>query len=255
MGRPCQASFVPRRASARCPISVDIRLLRMARSASAATRWGLAARRAARFSLLETPEIPVPQRRCAVARLLLPERPMSIFLLLAFGVCLLAAITDLRRATIPNALTYPVITLAPLLHVAFALHARSRASFALLEGGYSLLGIVSCGALPYLMWRKQALGGGDLKLFAALGALLLPRLSFQVELYVFSIGVLIACAQMAYRGRLFATVFSGLCALIPARCRSENSSRLEPALVSWFRLGPCFAFGVLWHLLMNWKGF
>ena len=131
---------------------------------------------------------------------------MLLFLLVAFVLCSIAAIADVRRSAIPNALTYPVIALAPLLHVARTLDAGAGPSLALLQGGYSLIGMLSCAALPYVMWRKRALGGGDLKLFAALGALLLPRLSFQVELYVFAIGALVVCGQFAYQGRLFAAL-------------------------------------------------
>jgi prepilin peptidase CpaA len=180
---------------------------------------------------------------------------MSIFLWLSLGMCLVAAVSDLTRRTIPRALTMPVIVLGPVLHAVVTWHAGSRPSHALLEGAYSVLGIATCAALPYLMWRKNALGGGDLKLFAALGALLLPRLSFEVERDVFLIGVLVACGQLAYRGRLFRTLIDALRAPFQMRHRAKPEADLEPALSDWFRLGPCFALGVLCEAVLNSRPF
>src|SRR4051812_27757147 len=122
---------------------------------------------------------------------------MSVLLLIGFLVCVVAAVSDLWRGTIPNALTYPLIALSPPLRIALSLLSGYTLSDALLEGGLSLVGIVACGAVPYFMWKRQAIGGGDVKMFAGLGALLLPRFGFEAELYVFVAACLLAPAELA----------------------------------------------------------
>jgi prepilin peptidase CpaA len=74
---------------------------------------------------------------------------------------LTAAIIDWRTGKIPNWLTLPALALAPLVH------------FAALGGpglAFSVFGLLGCGLLPYFLFRMDAMGGGDVKLLAALGA-------------------------------------------------------------------------------------
>jgi prepilin peptidase CpaA len=47
------------------------------------------------------------------------------------------------------------------------------------------------------------MGGGDLKLFAAIGALLQPLLGIEAEAYALFTAAIIALANLAYRGSLF----------------------------------------------------
>lgn len=87
--------------------------------------------------------------------------PTAHFVLLA--ALLLAAWTDLRRHKIPNALTYPALALCLA-----ASYFDSRLDGLL----FSLMGIVVCGGLMLLAWLSGALGGGDVKLAAVMGAAL-----------------------------------------------------------------------------------
>jgi len=73
----------------------------------------------------------------------------------------LAAWTDLRRRVIPNRLTYPALAL--ILAIPLGL-SDWDGLFA------SLLGAAVCGGLLMLAWLAAALGGGDVKLAAVLGA-------------------------------------------------------------------------------------
>src|SRR5437868_4142363 len=77
----------------------------------------------------------------------------------------IAAYTDIRYRKIYNKLTFPLLGLAPLIQLAV----HGWAGF-----GSSLLGGVSvAGALLLLsLFAGRGLGGGDLKLLVALGALL-----------------------------------------------------------------------------------
>ena len=97
---------------------------------------------------------------------------MSILLLVGLAACLLAAVIDLWRGTIPNALTYPLLVASPLLHFGLAWESGQSLPAALGAVGLSLAGLLLCSAVPLFMWWKGAIGGGDVKLFAAMGALL-----------------------------------------------------------------------------------
>src|SRR5687767_10166147 len=79
----------------------------------------------------------------------------------AVGLAAAAAITDWRTGRIPNWLTLPPLVAAPVAYVAAAG----------LDGLLpSLLGMLVCGAPPYILFRRGAMGGGDVKLLAAVGA-------------------------------------------------------------------------------------
>ncbi len=178
---------------------------------------------------------------------------MSLLLLTGLALCFAAAISDLWRGTIPNALTYPVIALSPLLHFGLALYSGEPWRAAFLQGALSLLGILACGVVPYFMWRKQAIGGGDVKLFAAIGGLLLPQCGFEAELYVFVCASLVAPAQLAYQGKLLRTVWNiGQQAVNLVRPAARRTP-LAPAAMTWFRLGPCFVLGFLVELVLHWR--
>src|SRR4051794_35153493 len=103
---------------------------------------------------------------------LLSELP----LVLACAATLVAAWSDAKTGRIPNLLTLPLLPLGLGLGA--------------LEGGLvgfgsAVLGCLLCFAVPYGLLRcsrGKAIGGGDVKLFASLGALLGPNAGLEVEL-------------------------------------------------------------------------
>jgi Flp pilus assembly protein protease CpaA len=86
---------------------------------------------------------------------------MSAAHAILFAALLLAAWTDFRRRIIPNWITYPA--LAASLALAFL-------RFDLEGFAASLLGAAVCGGLLFPAWLSGALGGGDVKLAALIGA-------------------------------------------------------------------------------------
>ena len=88
----------------------------------------------------------------------------------ALGTALIAAMTDARTGRIPNWLTLGSLGLALLWQVG------------LWQGNFTvdaLLGIAAGGLIPlaaHVVTRGRAIGGGDVKLLAALGAWLGPEL-------------------------------------------------------------------------------
>lgn len=124
----------------------------------------------------------------------LSELPLT----LACGVTVLAAWLDAKTGRIPNLLTLPV------LPIGLALGALDSGLWGL---GSAALGILFCLAVPYGLFRASkgaAIGGGDVKLFAAIGALLGPLAGLRIELA--SLLVLCVCAlvTLAWRGELLA---------------------------------------------------
>lgn len=90
---------------------------------------------------------------------------------------------DCRRDAIPNRLTAAAFALALGGHFA-------RGGFQ--DVGLSIAGAVLSGAVPLFMYLRGAIGAGDVKLFAALGAALHPLAGLEAEAYAFVAGAVIA---------------------------------------------------------------
>lgn len=124
----------------------------------------------------------------------LSELPLA----LACGVTLLAALHDAKTGRIPNLLTLPVLPMG------LVLGALDSGLWGL---GSAALGVLLCVVVPYALFRASrgvAIGGGDVKLFAAIGALLGPLAGLRIEFA--SLLVLCVCAlvTLTWRGELLA---------------------------------------------------
>lgn len=120
--------------------------------------------------------------------------PFSGVVLLATAI---AAVTDARSGRIPNALTLPLIGLVPLAQfVANGL------------GGLlsSALGAALCALPPLVLFFRDAMGGGDLKLFAGIGAALGVSRGLELELTAYGVAALIALCLLVRQKRLAATL-------------------------------------------------
>ena len=105
--------------------------------------------------------------------------------ILSVGICAVAAFTDLRSGTIPNWLTLPVLGAGLWV-----------------QGIGAVTGALLCGIVPFLLHRLRAMGGGDVKLFAVLGALLGAGAGLEAELAAFCIGGVTGVALWVVRGEL-----------------------------------------------------
>lgn len=156
--------------------------------------------------------------------------------LIAHGLALLiaaiAAVTDFRTGEIPNWLTLPPLVAAPL-------------AYGIIDGLWaavaSIAAIAVCGLVPYLLFRRGAAGGGDVKLFAAIGAVAGMAIGIEVQLVTFMVAAVISLGRLAWHGKLFKTLansaFLGLNPILPQRWRRE----VAPELMTMVRLG-AFAF-------------
>lgn len=148
----------------------------------------------------------------------------------AIVATLIAAITDARSGRIPNWLTYPLLAFGPVLSVLSP--APWYTSLAL-----SVFGIFSCALVPVLLFARSAMGGGDVKLLAALGGLLGPYSGIEVQFFSFCVVSLVLLGRMAWDGKLFAMLRNVLLAgghlFLPKSMRRP----LEPTLMTNMRMG------------------
>jgi prepilin peptidase CpaA len=161
---------------------------------------------------------------------------------LAVAVAAVAAVTDHRTGHIPNWLTLPA------LFAGLFLGGMIGAAEGLLR---SFFGALLCGAVPWLLWRRGALGGGDVKLLAALGALLGVFAGLEAELYGFLAGAVLSMGKLAWEGKLLGTLRNAgrttLNVLLPSRHRKE----LRPELMTEYRMGGAIFIGTafaVWNL-------
>jgi prepilin peptidase CpaA len=162
--------------------------------------------------------------------------------IIATGV---AAATDARTGLIPNWLTLTLV----LAGVGLQAVARGTAGLVL-----ALSGLTICGVLPWLLHRGtqgKAIGGGDVKLFAGLGAVAGPFVGLEIQLSAFLLLGVFALIQLAFRGQLFRvlrnSLFLALNPLLPAKWKQP----LESASLTEMRMGPAIAVAVVSVLLRD----
>ena len=105
----------------------------------------------------------------------------------------IAAPIDLRTGRIPDRLTLPVLFAAPLI---------AGLADGVLGLASSLLGLALAAAVPLAAHARGAMGGGDVKLFAALGALLGASDALAIELAALSLVCALGLARWIDRGEL-----------------------------------------------------
>src|SRR5512140_1711122 len=127
------------------------------------------------------------------------------FLLAAVLLTGLAAWFDWRTGEIPNWLTLSPLAIAPVGHGITGL-VKEGWGAAGLGVVFSLVGVVTCGLIPLLLYRSGAIGGGDVKLLGALGAVLRPFVGIETEMYAFIVAALYAPVRLAYEGKLLRTL-------------------------------------------------
>lgn len=179
---------------------------------------------------------------------------MIYFLLAAAVLAAIAAAYDVRSWEMPNWLTLGALLVAPFAHVAIALtafHMKLHAS--LLEGWGSLLGAITCSFVPAILYRQEAIGGGDVKLLAAIGAILQWRLGLEAEMYSFFAAGLIAPAFLAYEGKLFRTLKNTALLAANPLLPKKKRRQVEPALLTWFRFGPAIFIGTAVTAYLHWR--
>ncbi|HKO49131.1 MAG TPA: A24 family peptidase [Polyangiaceae bacterium] len=175
---------------------------------------------------------------------------MTPFDFAAVTLTAIAAGYDLRTGHIPNWLTFGSLIAAIGAHAVFgAIHGGSA------ELGYAVgdavIGALVCSAVPAIVFFRGGMGGGDVKLFAALGAICSARDGLLAESYSFVIALLLAPISLAYQGKLIRTLANTV-ALATNVFRQPESRRVAPPeLSTWFRLAPAIFLGTSVMLVLG----
>jgi prepilin peptidase CpaA len=111
----------------------------------------------------------------------------SVLIIWAPLICALAvaAVIDARQRRIPNWLTFGLM-LAGLIRAAF----MGSHNFS-----HALLGILVGGAIPLVLYMISAVGGGDVKLLAAIGAWVGPGPAILIFMVQALLGLVIVLTQ------------------------------------------------------------
>jgi prepilin peptidase CpaA len=136
----------------------------------------------------------------------------SLPLWTALAVCLAAAAVDLRSRRIPNVLTLGALAAGFVLQGALAGPAGLVHAFA---------GALAAGLPALAVFALRGMGGGDVKLLAACGALLGPAAALQLLLATAVAGGVLAAAAIAAR-----------------RAWTVTGSYLQALALHWRRRGP-----------------
>jgi prepilin peptidase CpaA len=163
---------------------------------------------------------------------------------LAVGSAAAGAISDVKTGHIPNWLTLGVLAVAPLAW--FGATAASEGPAAGLHAlGGSVLAAFLCGLGPAMLFFRGGIGGGDVKLFAALGAVLGLRVGLHAELFSFVFCAAFVPGKLAWQGRLFSVLRRTLSMLANPFLPRARRHPSPPELAMRLRLGPAIFFGTI----------
>lgn len=179
---------------------------------------------------------------------------MVPFLVAAIVIAAVAAISDFRNGIIPDKLTIPTLLGAPVAYLVRGVATHAGTEQAVMEAGWSLAGAIGCAAIPLLLYRQGGIQFGDVKLFAALGAVLQPAVGFEAETYGFVAAALIAPARLAYEGKLLATIKNTLALVVNPFMPKEKRRTIDQEMMTWFRMGPAIFVGTCVAALLHWRG-
>lgn len=177
---------------------------------------------------------------------------MTLVLTLALATAATAAYTDIKRGEIPNWLTFGAFCAGVLASVALAARTGDPKAILLAFLG-ALAGGLACAILPFLLWRSGVMGGGDVKLFIALGTLCHVATGLDIELTSFIAGSLVAPIQLAFRGQLLATAKRIGILLANIVLPADRRTKLPHAEMTWFRFGPAILLATLWVTWSQWS--
>lgn len=166
----------------------------------------------------------------------------TVLTTIAVGI---AMVTDMRWRRIPNLLTFPTMLLGLVLRTTF----QGGEGFAL-----SLCGMLAAPVLLLLLHAGRGLGMGDIKLAAAVGAILGPPLTLVAVLLTALAGGVVALVAQLRPGGLLAQMLSTVLIGVPVLGRwAQRAHRREhdPSTLT-IPYGVGIAIGSLSTLVVYW---
>jgi prepilin peptidase CpaA len=178
--------------------------------------------------------------------------PYHLSLAAAVAIALAGALFDWRTGKIPDRLTLGMLLVAPIAHAAWAYDVDPVAMSALRGCASSLLGAAAGGVLPFLLLRAGGVGGGDVKLCLALGAITGPGFAFHAVTYAMIAALAHGLALVVRRNALGETWRNVLRLFQWGRGRRRGNDSVPSASMTTMRfafsilVGTCWAGAVLW---------
>jgi prepilin peptidase CpaA len=174
------------------------------------------------------------------------------FLVAAVLVAAVAAWFDWRTGEIPDAVTLAPLLAAPVAHGVLAA-LRGGFQAAVQAAGFSVLGAAVVVLVPAALYRAGAIGGGDVKLFAALGALMRTLIGVEAEFYACMAAAIIALGQLAYHGKLFRVLANTFALAINPFLPKAKRREVPPEQLTWARFGPAIFVGTAAAAVLHWR--
>ena len=179
--------------------------------------------------------------------------PATVYLFaFAIAVTAIGAWTDWRTGQIPNWLTFGAFGVAMVGHAVYGFM-TSTPRGAAEAAGFTLLGALACALVPLILYRVEAIGGGDVKLLAALGAILHPMMGVEAELYGFLAVALIMPAKLAWDGKLTKVLLNTLAIVKNVFLPKEKRKEIPQEALTSVRFGPGIFAGTCGAAAMHWS--
>lgn len=153
---------------------------------------------------------------------------------------------------IPNSLSFGALAIAPIAWFVYGWKVAG-VKIGLEAAGFSILGALTCALVPLFMMRAGAMGGGDLKLYLALGAILRPLVGIEAEFYSFAAAAILAPARLAWEGKLFKTLGNTVTLALNPLLPKDKKREIPVEAMTWMRLAPAIALGTLIATIFHWK--
>jgi prepilin peptidase CpaA len=158
----------------------------------------------------------------------------------ALAMLAIASVSDLRTGLIPNTL---VLTGAGVGVLVQLLAAGPNLGAAL---GSMLLGALACSIVPAMLWMLGALGGGDLKLFAATGLCVGPAAGLDIQLAAHLLAAAVLPLFFLRHGGAARTLRGAWTLLANMFRPAARRTRLDPAQLTSLRFAPAIFGAALW---------
>lgn len=176
---------------------------------------------------------------------------LNLQLTAALILTLAAAAFDLRSGRIPNWLSATGAVLGLLAHVGAGLGEGWPAALRGLVGAF--VAAACCALLPAILLFARGIGGGDVKLFIAIGALVGVRIGLEVQLFVFTLAPLFLFGLLAYEGVLWRTLSVSATTMASIALRRPARHVLPVELQRSFKFAPVISAGVALALGLHWS--
>jgi prepilin peptidase CpaA len=180
--------------------------------------------------------------------------PLAL-LLCCLAFVSVAAAWDWRTGLIPNWLSLGGLGVGFVLHVVVHVIdlSSSGAASAVLAGAFNAIaGVVLCGLAPYLLFRIDAMGGGDVKLLAAVGAFVGPTMGLSVELSAFISMAVFSPVRLAYEGKLLSVLGNTMVLIANPFLPKQRRREVPRELMTAFKFGPAAFFGNAVVVAVHW---